>query len=46
MLLPGGNPLHFGMGMLMSNNFFRPPNNQTNFFKESAEQKLDTKKMA
>ena len=28
---PGGDSLTFGTGVLMSSNFVRPPNNQTNF---------------
>ena len=47
-----GDSLTFGMGVLMSSNFLRSPNNQTNFRKttknqpSSFENKFITKKMA
>ena len=31
---PGGNSFTFGTGVLMTNNFLRPPNNQTGIFKD------------
>ena len=48
----GENSLTFETGVLMSSNFLKPPNNQTNFSKTQiisrpvSEKRLDTKKMA
>ena len=42
----GGNPLTFGMGLLMSSNFLRSPNNQTNFFKDPKQPAVQCQKTA